>query len=221
MVAPFLIADSPFNGSRIDHREADSIAIAWLNMLSAEQIDRFLWDYPRLHGCSPSGYGLGKATARRLVEARRQLPAGFQTIEEVRAVPGVGEDKVADLRMQAKEAIALGRYENLPTDPLKLWIRLLTKGPGRPLIRLLRSVQLQLRRTIAGWWEASSVDLRIPYVALAIQPPAANPDVSQFTRVRIDPWAFGVHQKKDVWLLCMKREPRNTYKINLVRAIDG
>ena len=42
MVAPFLIAGSPFNGSRIDHREADSIAMAWLNMLSAEQIDRFL-----------------------------------------------------------------------------------------------------------------------------------------------------------------------------------
>ncbi len=47
---------------------------------------------------SERGYIIGETVARRIIEQRSQLPAGrFTTLEELRDVKGLGDDKIHDL----------------------------------------------------------------------------------------------------------------------------
>ena len=181
--------------------DIDNLVLAWANLLSARDIDRFFWDYPGPYGYSSSGYGLGIDTAKRIVEHRGRRIGGFGAIPQLIDVPGVGPDKVSDMRIQAKEAFALAAYRSLARDPVRLWKSLYNEGPGIPLANVVKSVEGSMAKSddYMKRYELADIGramIRMPFVALAwIQEDKSGnrESVEQFTRVRVKPWAFAVH----------------------------
>ncbi|MCK4783041.1 MAG: hypothetical protein KAV87_04770 [Desulfobacteraceae bacterium] len=206
--------------------EVDTLVLAWLNRLSAVDMDRFFWDYPGPFDYSQTGYGLGRDTARRIVEARSDSIDGLRNITDVMNVKGVGSDKMNDMRIQAREALALARYHTTPHEPVTLWKMLLREGSGMPLSGVIAQLKKALKistnhlnKTVGA--ETTQVLLKIPFVALAWVQNEENEiqvSIDQFIRVRIKPWAFAVHDSNYLWSLNMKYIPDNNCDISLEKG---
>lgn len=207
-------------------KEVDTLVLAWLNWLSVTAMDQFFWDYPGPFGYSRSGYGLGRDTARRIIQARSKSINGFKSIMDVTNIAGVGPDKMNDMRIQAREALALADYHSISHEPAKLWEMLFKEGPGVPLPMVVEQLKRALEIS-AGYLnktvkvETTQVLLKIPFIALAwVQNGESQSQVSvdQFVRVRFQPWAFAVHSSNCLWSLNMKYIPKNNYTITLEKG---
>jgi hypothetical protein len=199
--------------------EVDNLVLAWLNRLSAPQIDGFFWDYTGPFGYSQVGYGLGAVVASRIARLRAALPDGFRHISTVENMPGIGPDKIDDMRVQAREALALAVYRGIEPDPDVLWERLYQEGPGIPLSRLLAYLKRYFRS--AGYSHTiTQVLLEVPFVALALVDDAKKrvPAPRQFLRIRTQPWAFVVHPAENWWKLSVE-STRSGFAIQLRRAL--
>lgn len=207
-------------------KEVDTLVLAWLNWLSVTAMDQFFWDYPGPFDYSRTGYGLGRDTARRIIQARSKSINGFKSITDVTNIAGVGPDKMNDMRIQAREALALADYRSIPLEPTKLWEMLSKEGPGVSLSEIIEQLKKALKIS-AGYLnktvkaETTQVLLKIPFIALAwVQNGESQSQVSvdQFVRVRFQPWAFAVHNSNCLWSLNMKYIPKNNYTITLEKG---
>lgn len=207
--------------------DVDNLVLAWLNRLSATEVDQFFWDYPGTFGYSETGYGLGLTTARRITEKRSRSINGFRSIRDIINVPGVGPDKINDMRIQAREALALAEYHSIPYEPVKLWKMLFEEGPGVPLSQVIEQLKKALKmstdyisKTVKS--ETTQFLLKMPFIALTRVHNEENQiqvSADQFIRTRIQPWAFAVHSSNYVWSLNMKYIPDNNYDITLEKGI--
>jgi hypothetical protein len=200
----------PINNLRefgVSVQDTDDVVIGWLNLLDAGQIDRFFWDYPGPVGYSPSGYGLGCVTAKRIVARRNILPGGFTSIDQVRSIRGIGPDKTLDMRRQAKEALALATWLMRPYEPAELWKLLSREGPGRPLSMVVDRLNRSSTFIADRCGRNAKVDMQIPFVALALERfnEEPGPCIEHFLRVRVEAWSFAAHRPEDMWLLTIDR----------------
>ena len=182
--------------------EVDTLVLAWLNQMDTVEIDDFFWDYPAPTGYSANGYGIGRATARQIVAHRNNnTNRKFVTLDEVRNIRGVGNDKIADMRIQAREALAVAAYRGKHYEPAQLRKILGNIGPGLPLFRVVEKFKWELSQLLSqqkkGFYVKiiGTASIKIPFVALVPADIGSN-ETSAYPRVRIEPWAFAAHDKK-------------------------
>lgn len=201
----------PLNRLLLRPEEVDALVLGWLNSLSDRDMDAFFWDYPGIFGYSSAGYGLGLKTARRIVRQRQKRSGGrFNDIQQVAVVQGVGDDKLNDMRVQAREAMALAEYRGIPHEPLGLWQALSAVGSGTSLKHVLAGILRSLSLRRPGPFKAARMKINVttPFVALARKPGEPDRDaVAAFTRVRVEPWAFAVHEPEYCWNLNVEYFP--------------
>ncbi|MDH5366703.1 MAG: helix-hairpin-helix domain-containing protein [Cyclobacteriaceae bacterium] len=209
-------------------KDIDALVLSWLNILSSDQMDEFFWDYPSIHDYSSVGYGLGKTTATKIVIMREKRASGFTSVNQIRKIKGVGADKISDMRMQAKEALVMAEYYKITTKPLQLYKKLAAIGFGQPLTLLIKGMVENLNRTLITTRglvskKVSSLGLEIPFVSLIpIHERGVNDKpvfIDRFQRIRVQPWAFVVHDSNLFWKLNIDIKNESAYTVHLKKAI--
>ena len=203
------------------NNEVDELILSWLNLMSISDIDRFFWDYPGDTDYSLSGYGLGRGVASRIVAVRKKTGV-FTSIQQVFAINGIGEDKLNDMRTQAKEAIALAEYKDLQRDPKILWRALLLKGSGMTLDYFIQHlIKPQLDRSLRGGSEFGKMTatLSIPFIGLARIVGGVQDSIASFTRIRVEPWGFSVHSNRYLWRLNVEGSDCKELKFTVSRDL--
>ena len=192
------------NRLTVNDRTAHELLLNWLNLLTSDEIESFFWRYHPVPGGGGPGLALSASTAKAIVSVREKSRTGFRSVLDVEKVTGVGVEVLGDMKMQAREAIALSNFSSHAMSARSAYEMLSTTGPGGSLTTVIEALRTTLKKLKSSKRFSKKLDihLEIPFVGIIREKMQKADGVimaGEFLRIRTEPWAFVAHDKNLCW----------------------